>query len=521
MERITSLHQDAQSRAALWGWVFVIVAVYFALHIATATRYGYFRDALYYIACSYHLDFGYVDQPPLIAVLAWIARHTLGTSLPALIFWPALAGVARIVLIAAFAREMGGRRFGTTLAALLAATPAVWWVIDHQFAMNALEPLFWMGCAYVVLRMIRTGNTKLWLAFGLLAGLGMENKYSIAIFALALVLGLLLTSQRKLLFTPWILAGAGVAFLIFLPNLIWNVQHHWPFLELMHNIRVTGKDVVLPPGAYFAQQILMMNPLTFPFWLGGLLFYLFSRDAKRYRTFGLAFLIAVACFFATHGKDYYSAPAYGLVLAAGAVAAERLVSSRSEKMQAVLKSASFAWLLAAIVLLLPLVLPVLPLEAFVRYQSHLGIKPAKTERSFEGAVLPQYYADELPWQNMVAAVARVYESLTPEEQRKTAIFCDNYGEAAAIDFFGPKYGLPEAISGHQSYFFWGPRNYTGEIVIVVGESEADVRNEFASVQIAATQSTPYALWYENQPILLCRGLKWNLQTGWSRVKYWR
>jgi 4-amino-4-deoxy-L-arabinose transferase-like glycosyltransferase len=512
---------NSKGRPSIGPWVYVIAIVYFALHLATATRYGYFRDALYYIACSYHLDFGYVDQPPLVAVLAWIARHTLGTSLRALIFWPALAGAMCIVLIAAFAREMGARRFGTALAALLASTPAVWWVIDHQFAMNALEPVFWLGCAYIVLRMIRTGNTKLWLAFGALAGLGLENKYSIAIFILALLLGLLLTSQRRLLFTKWIFAGAGIAFLIFFPNLIWNIQHHWPFLELMHNIRVTGKDVVLPAGAYVAQQILMMNPLSLPFWLGGLLFYFLSPAAKLYRAFGFTFLITVGCFFAMHGKDYYSAPAYGLVLATGAVAAERLVSMRSQKTQAVLKPASFVWLLIAIALILPLVLPVLPLEAYVRYQSRLAIKPAKTERSFEGAVLPQYYADELPWENMVAVVARVYRSLTPEEQRKTAIFCNNYGQAAAIDFFGPRYGLPKAISGHQSYFFWGPRNYTGESVIVVGESEANVRGEFASVQIAATQNTPYAFWYENQPILLCRGLKWNLQTGWSRVKYWR
>ena len=512
---------NSNDRHSLAPWVYIIALVYFALHLATATRYGYFRDALYYIACSYHLAFGYVDQPPLIAVLAWVARHTLGTSLTALLFWPALAGAGRIVLVAAFARELGARRFGTALAALLAATPAVWWVIDHQFAMNALEPLFWIGCAYVVLRIIRTGNTKLWVAFGAIAGLGLENKYSISIFALALLIGLLLTPQRRLLFTPWVLAGAAVAFLIFLPNLIWNVQHHWPFLELMHNIRVTGKDVILSPGAYFAQQLLMMNPLSFPFWFGGLLFYFFAQETKPYRAFGWAFLVTVGFFFATHGKDYYSAPAYGLVLAAGGVATERVLQSRRLELQAVLKPLSFAWLLIAIVLILPLVLPVLPLEAFVRYQSHLPLKPAKSERSFEGAVLPQYYADELPWQNLVAAVARVYQSLTPEEQQKTAIFCDNYGQAAAIDFFGPQYGLPKAISGHQTYFLWGPRNYTGEIVIVVGQGPPDEHKDFDSIQIAATQHTPYAFWYENQPILLGRGLKWNLKDGWARVKYWR
>jgi hypothetical protein len=157
----------------------------------------------------------------------------------------------------------------------------------------------------------------------------------------------------------------------------------------------------------------------------------------------------------------------------------------------------------------------------VRYQSHLSLHSQPTERSFIGAVLPQYYADELPWQDQVAAVARVYHSLTPEEQAKAAIFCDNYGQAGAIDFFGPRYGLPKAISGHQNYFFWGPRNYSGEIVILVGQSEADARKQFASVEVAATLDIPYAYFYETRPILLCRGLQWNLLTGWPRVKNWR
>jgi len=513
----------------LWPWVFVIAVAYFALHMATAMRYGYFRDALYYLACADHLAFGYVDQPPLFPFIVWIARHTLGTSLPALIFWPALAGAARIVLVAAFARELGARRFGIALAAALAATPAVWWVIDHQFAMNAFEPLFWTGCAYVILRMIHTQNPKLWLAFGAIAGLGLENKYSIAVFAFALLAGLLLTQHRKLLFTPWLFAGGAVALLIFLPNLVWNLQHHWPFLELMHNIRVTGKDIAYPPLAYISQQILLMNPCSFPFWFGGLLFYLFSRNAKRYRNFGWAFVIAFAFFLISHGKDYYSAPAYTLLLAEGAVAAELLLSrpveqqgsGQSSKWRAVLKPVCFAWLLVGIAPILPLVLPVLPLEAFVSYQSHSPLHGKPTERSFVGTPLPQYYSDELPWQEQVATVARVYHSLSPEEQAKTAIFCDNYGQAAAIDFFGSRYGLPKAISGHQSYFLWGPRNYTGEIVIVVGAPESDVRDKFASIETAASVNVPYAYFYETRPILLCRGLKGNLQTLWPRVKNWR
>jgi hypothetical protein len=492
--------------------------------MATSTRYDYFRDALYYLACADHLAFGYVDLPPLFPFIAWIARHTLGTSLPALIFWPALAGAARIVLVAGFAREHGAKRFGIALAATLAATPPVWWVIDHQFAMNSFELLFWTGCAYAILRIINTQNPKLWLAFGAIAGLGLENKYSIAVFAFALLFGVLLTQQRRLLFTPWLFAGGAVALLIFLPNLIWNIQHHWPFLELMHNIRVTGKDIAYPPLAYLTQQIVMMNPFSFPFWLAGLLFYLFSCAAKTYRNFGWAFLITLAFFLISHGKDYYSAPAYPILFAAGAVATERLLSRPVEqpsKWRAVLKPVCFAWLVVGVGLLLPIVLPVLPLDGLVRYLSHSPLRPKPTERSFVGTILPQFYADELPWREQVAAVARVYHSLSPDEQAKTAIFCDNYGQAGAIDFFGPRYGLPKALSGHQNYFLWGPRNYTGEIVIVVGTPESDVGEKFASVEVAATVNVPYAYFYETRPILLCRGLKENLQTLWPRVKYWR
>lgn len=497
--------------------------------MVTATHYGYFRDALYYLACADHLAFGYVDLPALFPFLAWIVRHTLGTSLAALIFLPALAGAARIILIAAFARELGARRFGVALAAVLAATPAVWWVIDHQFAMNTVEPLFWTGCAYAILRMIHTQNPKLWLAFGAIAGLGLENKYSIAIFAFAMLFGLLLTQQRKLLFTPWLFAGGAVALLIFLPNLVWNVHHHWPFLELMRNIRATGKDIAYPPLAYLGQQIVMMNPFSFLFWFAGLLFYFFSETVKQYRNFGWAFVITLAFFLISHGKDYYSAPAYSILLAAGAVAAESLFSRRVEQQtseqlsswRVVLKPVCFVWLAVGIALLLPIVLPVLPLDGLVRYLSHSPLQPKPTERSFVGTILPQFYADELPWREQVEAVARVYHSLSPEEQAKVAIFCDNYGQAGAIDFFGPRYGLPKAISGHQNYFLWGPRNYTGEIAILEGVPESDARKEFASVEVAETVNVPYAYSYETRPILLCRGLKGNLQALWPQVKNWR
>jgi hypothetical protein len=508
-----------------WFFPALIAAIYFLLHMMTATRYGYFRDALYYLACSEHLDWGYVDQPPLIALVAWIARHTVGTSLPALLLWPALAGCGRILLTAAFARELGARRFGVALAAMLAATPGVWYVIDHQFAMNALEPLFWTGCAFVLLRMINSGNLKLWLAFGAVAGLGLENKYSIAVFAFALLVGLLLTTQRRLLLTPWLLAGGGVALLIFLPNLLWNIHHHWPFLELMRNIRASGRDVVLPPLAFLGQQVLLMTPLSLPFWLAGLGFYLFSREAKSYRSFGWAFLITIGFFLLAHGKNYYSAPAYPIVLAAGGVAAELLLKARRFElypgMRTGLQAACFLWLILGIGPLLPVTLPLLPVDTYLRYQEHLPFEVPRSEHGHIGAALPQHYADEFGWPEMVATVSRVYHSLPEEEQRETAIFTDNYGEAGAIDFFGPQYGLPKAICPHQNYFLWGPRGYTGEIIILVGSAHIEeARKVLQSVEPVANLDNPYALPNETRPILLGRGLKPNLQELWPQLKKW-
>jgi dolichyl-phosphate-mannose-protein mannosyltransferase len=506
----------------------IIAAIYFLAHMATATRYGYFRDALYYLACTEHLAWGYVDQPPLFVFVAWFARHTLGTSLPALIFWPALAGAARIVLTAAFARELGAKKFGVALAAVLAATPAVWYAIDHQFGMNAFDPLFWTGCAFAILRLIKTENPQWWIVFGAIAGLGLENKYAIGFYAACLLAGLLITPQRKFLFSPWLLAGGAVALLLFIPNLIWNVQHHWPFLELMRNIRASGRDVVLSPAGFLGQQVIMTTPLALPFNLFGLYFY-FSAAGRTFRVFGWTFVFTITFFLLAHGKDYYTAPVYPLALAAGAVATERFLLRRASRETDTATAAApsfavqlgvFAYLFVAVALLLPVVLPVLPIGSYLSYQDHLPFAVPKSEHNQDTATLPQHYSDEFGWQEMVAKVADVYHSLPPEEQTKTAIFTTNYGEAAAIDFFGPQYGLPKAICTHQNYFLWGPRQYTGEIVIRVGLKPEDAVEGYEDVKIAATLNNPYTMPHEKNPILLCRHRKANFQTDWPNMKNW-
>ena len=231
-----------------------LAAVKLVVHLYAGGHYGYFVDELYYLACADHLDWGYVDQPPLIALIAKLVRWLIGDSLPAIRLLPALAGATEVLLTGWIARELGGGRFAQGFAALTALVAPGLLAVNGFMSMNSFEPLFWLGCAYVLIRIIKTGDDKLWLWFGVLAGVGLENKHSMLIFGFALSAGLLLTAQRRLLRSPWFWTAGFIAFLIFLPNLLWNVQHHFPFLEIQANIRRSGRDVALTPPAFFAQE---------------------------------------------------------------------------------------------------------------------------------------------------------------------------------------------------------------------------------------------------------------------------
>ena len=262
--------------------VLCIAACKLMVHLYAGRHYGYFVDELYYLACSRHLDWGYVDQPPLIAVITWLVRSLLGDSLPALRFLPAVAGAAMVALTALIARELGGKRFAQGLAALAVLVAPGFLALDSLLTMNVFEPLFWLGCAYLLIRIITTGNTKLWIWFGILSGFGLENKYSMLIFGAGIVLGLMLTGERRKLASCWLWVGGALAFIIFLPNLVWNIHRHFPFLVAHASIQRSGRDVPLGPLAFFAQEILTLLPLTLPIWLAGLWFY-FSRNwASRF-----------------------------------------------------------------------------------------------------------------------------------------------------------------------------------------------------------------------------------------------
>jgi Dolichyl-phosphate-mannose-protein mannosyltransferase len=498
-----------------------IAAVRLVLLLLTANRYGFFGDEMYYLDCARHLDWGYVDQPPMIALVTWFVRHVFGDSLFALHLLPAISGAAKVVLTGVIARELGARRVGMALAALATTCAIIYWPLDHLFTMNTFEPLLWMGCALVIIRIIKTGNQRLWLWFGVLAGIGMETKYSTAIFGLGVVVGLLLTPERKAFASKWFWIAMAIALAIWMPNIIWNVQHHWPFLELMRDINASGRDIKLGPMAFVLQQIMVMGPATLPIWLAGALYLFFARDMKPYRILGWIFLTVFGTLLLLKGKDYYVVPVYPIVFAAGAIAFERTFSGRGVRW---LTAAAAALMTVEMAVYLPYAIPVLSVENFLKYEKVVPMGAKASEKNHQVATMPHYYTWNFGWEEMVSAVAKAYYSLPPEERAKAAIYAQHFGQAGAVDLFGKKYGLPDAICGHQNYWLWGPRDYTGEIVIVIGSTPEGERNSFEQVDVGATFENPHGYPWEQRPILICRRLKpslgGNLQQLWPKMKHW-
>jgi hypothetical protein len=497
--------------------VFYVALAKLTIHLYAARFYGYFVDELYFMACSRHLAWGYVDQPPLIALIVRIERLFFGDSLQSIRLLAGLAGAFTVLLAGWIARELGGKRFAQTLAALAVLAAGIFLSMNHYISMNAFEPPAWMGCALILIRIIKTGNQKLWLWFGLIAGLALENKYGIVFFATGVVVGLLLTHLRSMFLKPWIWLGGLIAFLIFLPNLAWNIQHHFPFFELLANIRRNGRNIPLTHLQFLGQMSIHMLPASVPLVLAGLWFYFANPQGKQFRVLGwTSFVLLILVMFSANGRPYYVAPAYPMLFAAGAVAMEAWFSRRGLRW---LKPTYVSYLLISGMIGAPLAIPVLPVETYIRYSQRLHLAPPRIETNKLGP-LPQFYADMFGWEDMTAEVARIYNSLPPDVRPRTAIFCSNYGQAGAIDLFGEKYNLPKAISNHQTYFLWGPRDYTGESVIVVGARQQDLEPVFDSIEPVGEVGHPYAMPYEHFTIYYCRQPKIPLQRLWPHIKNW-
>ncbi len=514
MSKLFPSHTTAQPPLAN-GILASIVLAKLLLHLLAINNYGYFRDELYYLASTEHLDWGYVDHPPLsIAILA-VVKVTFGDSLAAIRSIPVLAGMAVVVLTGLITRELNGGRVAQGIAALAALFSPVFLGLCTFYSMNALDLFFWALAALVLLRAIREQRPALWAAFGIVLGFGLLNKISMLWLSGGLFAGLLFTQHRRVLRQrrPWV--AALIAVTVFTPHVIWQIVNGWPTLEFMRNA-TSMKMLSDSPAGFLADQVLNMNVGSAPVWLAGLAVCFSRRFDPRGLVLGWMYLAVLALLLvAGSARASYLAPAYCGLLAMGGIAIEQFSLKPG---RAWVRNTIIALVVAGGIASAPLALPLLPVETFVKYQAWLGMTPRTEERQSMGE-LPQHFADMFGWEELTALVAKAYDKLNPEERSHCRVFGQNYGEAGAIDVLGRRLGLPRALSGHNSYWLWESPDASWDVLIIIGGDPEDNAEFFEEIEIVGQTSSRWSMPYERGlNVSIARRPKFNLREAWPRVK---
>jgi len=551
-----------------------IVATLYAQHLG----YSYFRDEFYYLVCGRRLAWGYVDHGPLVALQARLSTTLFGASVLGIRLLSHLAGAAAVFLTGLLAWALGGRRSAQSLAMLALLCAPEYLALDSFLSMNSVEPVLWMLCTLALILITRVPHARtlehgsqlqshgssqnpphgssqiprLWILFGISAGLGLLNKPSMTFFLIALGIGLLLTPQRRILFTRWTAVAIALLTLIALPKLLWQIHHGWPALEFLRNGKAQHKNIDLPLLPFLNAQVLMMHPLNALLWITGLVALLRARSIPHSRWIAYTYLIFFALMFKLHAKDYYLAPIYPVLFAAGAItwqhrfARPSPLSARQDPRQGdrqdtwqnarprALPDARphpqqdriFAFpiygttLILSTLVILPMALPILSPPTWIRYTAAQHLHSPATEHH-QTSALPQFYADRFGWQQEVDLVNRAYISLSPEDRARVTIFASNYGEAGAIDILGARQhlGLPPAISGHNTYWLWGPGIRGVDLVIaVVHDTPERLHQKYASVTVIGHMDNPLAMPFEHKTVYLLRNRLPSAPFNWSDEK---
>jgi hypothetical protein len=465
------------------------------LHLATNGLYDFHRDSLYYLDSARHPAWGYVDYPPVTPMVARLSLWLFGPSVWGLRLWPSLAGTMMVVLTALIARELGGGRFARILAAIGALTSPALLGSNWLFQTVTLDQLMWLLSFWLAARLVRTHDRRLWLALGVTLGVGLETKYTVVALIAGLGVGTLLTPLRRDLATPWPWMGLGLTLLIFLPNLLWQAASGWPSIEYTLNHK-SVQSVDFSPLTFLAEQVGLIGPLAIPLWLAGL-YWLMSVPSRR--LLGIAAVVPFVIYLFV-GKSYYVGPLDPLLLSAGSCGLEMWTRRRATWLRPAIAVA----LVAQALVLLPLALPVLP------------------EATMARSALPELrkdFADTVGWHDLVAQVASVYDALPPDERANAVILTNNYGEAGAIDTYGRSLGLPTAVSGELTYYYWKPSRLDGP-VIAVGLDPSFLATLFYECSQVGTISNSYGLHNEEfgAPISVCRQPRLPLDQLWPKLK---
>ena len=499
------------------GTVIALALLSLAVHVAVNALggYGYFRDELYYIACSKHLAAGYVDQPPLSIFVLAAARVVLGDSVFAIRLVPAVVSALSVTALCLLIRRMDGRRTAMILGSLcFLASPQILG-FHAYYSMNSIDILLWLLAAHAMLRIVESPDLRTWLWLGGVLGLGLLNKTSVLWLGAGVAAAIILTGLRGQLRHPGPYAAALLALMIFSPFLIWNVEHGFPHLEFMRNA-TAGKYSSLTRLRFIGDQFLAMNPIVFLVAAPGLWWCLFNREGSRYRVLGISFLTVFAVLLGNpHTKAEYIAAAYPPLFACGAVAIERLALKRRR----IAAPAIGGLLVVTGIALAPLAMPVLPVDAYVRYSKALGMAPSTPENK-ELSELPQFFADMHGWDEMARDVSAAYLTIPEKERKTTVAFVTNYGEAGALELYAARYPLPRVVCNHNSYWFWGNGATPITTFIRLGGSREDYLESYAEVTSAGIHRSRYAMPYENDlGVFIVRGRRVPIEKAWPEVKH--
>ena len=493
-----------------WRIPAVFAALKVLTHLPFLSRYGYHHDELYFLACGQHLSFGYVDHPPMIAWIARLADTLFGQSLVGLRMFSVGAEAAAVFMTGLLVVRLGGGGFGIFAACFSMLLAADFVRASIMFTIPSFEPIIWISCAYLLVRIIQEKNPRLWIWIGVLIGIGLLIKHSTLFLVFGLGVGMLLTPLRNELKTRWPYLGGIIALLIFLPNIVWQIVNGWPTIEFLRNLN-QGTMRGISAVQFIAGQFLYLSPMTALICIAGLVFF-FSSRGRPYRVFGWIYGSLFILLLLIKSKIYYLAPAYPAVLAAGGVALEHFIARKQWKnaKSIIVGAMVLSWLIFA-----PVLLPIFSIETMDNYCTALTFGSMKNVYEITGDLHGQF-----GWKERVGIIAKAYDSLSAQERDSTIIGGTWYGVAGAVDYFGEEYGLPKAVSGHMTYYLWGlPQKPISTVIVANALTEKWMPNVFDEITVIGPTTIEHANPWDRQfAVAICRKPKVDLHEIWPKFK---
>jgi 4-amino-4-deoxy-L-arabinose transferase-like glycosyltransferase len=478
----------------------LLAAAVLVVHLVTGERYGFHRDELATLDDARHLAWGYVAYPPVTPFFGWLSMKLFGTSLTGFRFFAAVSTSVAVILTGLVARGLGGK----TGAQALAASAAIPFALGAGTLMQyvSFDYLAWVSCSYFFVLLCKSNDPRWWLAIGACIGFGMLAKYSMVVCALAIVAGVLFTNLRAQLRSKWLWLGVAVSLLIFLPNLIWQIQNHFVSLDFLRYIH--ERDVRIGRTKNFLPDQLKLTLFTFPLALLGLCFYFASKTGRHFRAVGSLYVIPLITFMLAKGRGYYLAPVYPVLYAGGTVFGVELIANLRSSWRISLQWLAWASVIMTIAFAAAYFVPLTPVDS------------AWARRAF---TVNDDFREEIGWPELVQTVAQIRDSLGPAERSRAAVLAGNYGEAGAINLYGKDYGLPEAICGTNSFWAHGYGDPPPEILIVIGFSREFGNRHFESCEVVGRITNKHGVANEettdHPDILVCQ----HLREGWS--EFWK